>query len=94
MDNKAAIEKEEEKYKCSKYLEKMLQDNKKIHKLMDSITDMGCKIPSDFFLCRSCDASISGGFSVPLDKEGHDKFMPQVIDLFRIYGADSFSCYF
>jgi len=48
---------------CMRKLELATARNSKVHKLIDAIQGLGCMIPSDFFLCRPCEGSISGGFA-------------------------------
>ena len=48
---------------CEKNLEKAFQ-LKAISHLIDSIEELGCKIPPNFFRCRSCPDNISGGFAL------------------------------
>lgn len=64
--------------KCNKLLLKALEKNKNIQKLIDSIEELGCKIPKDFFACRTCDGKISGGFAVNTSP-GSDEFLPKII---------------
>lgn len=52
--------------RCLKMSESAM-GNKKIQKLIDSINNLGCKIPKDFIVCRSCDGNVSGGFVVQSD---------------------------
>ena len=63
--------------KCIYFIKSTLNYNKEARKLVDSIEDLGCKLPTDFFICRTCEKSnISGGFSIPIK----DKvYKPQII---------------
>lgn len=38
--------------KCNEMLYSAVTKNKKVQFLVDSIEALGCKIPSDFFICR------------------------------------------
>ena len=68
---------EEEKTRCEKFLVENLSKNIKILKLVDSIEALGCKLPKDFFVCRKCDDTVSGGFKTPTD--GEVDYKPQVL---------------
>jgi inner membrane protease ATP23 len=62
---------------CLQLVSDTLKYNKTAQKLVDSIQGLGCKIPSNFFVCRSCDsAEISGGFSIPVKGE---PYSPQIV---------------
>jgi len=37
---------------CQNVLEKVMLRNPKIHKLVDAIEELGCKLPSNFISCR------------------------------------------
>jgi mitochondrial inner membrane protease ATP23 len=55
--------------KCMGRLESTIANNRVVHKLIDSINDLGCAIPKDFFVCRPCDYEMTGGFLLPPPKE-------------------------
>ena len=71
-------DKEDEKYQ--KWLAKILQNNEKALKLLDSIEKLGCKLPNNFFQLQKClpDKKMSGGFSV-YTGEQEGKYNPAVI---------------
>ena len=49
-----------------------------LRKLIESIEALGCKIPDDFIVCRSCgEAGISGGFAVP--SSTNQAYKPQIV---------------
>ncbi len=50
--------------KCTSRLKTVLEKNERVHKLIDAIEGLGCKVPSDFFSCRPCEDKVSGGFVV------------------------------
>jgi len=63
--------------KCIDFIKSTLNYNKEARKLVDSIEDLGCKLPKDFFICRTCEKSnISGGFSIPIKGKF---YKPQII---------------
>lgn len=41
-----------ENKRCQEMLSEAVEKNEKIHKLIDSIQDLGCTIPKNFFSCR------------------------------------------
>lgn len=51
--------------KCMGRLESTVENNRVVHKLLDSIAALGCNIPKDFFVCRKCDCDMTGGFLLP-----------------------------
>ena len=63
--------------RCASYLDETLRTNITVHKLMDSISALGCKIPTDFMVCRKCDGDISGGFLVETEK--NKDYKPQIV---------------
>lgn len=67
--------------KCNEMLLKAVTNNTKIQKLIDNIETLGCKIPKDFFVCRPCDANITGGFTVSdnSNKSNNETYRPQII---------------
>lgn len=38
--------------RCQEMLANAVKNNEKIHKLVDSIEELGCSIPKNFFSCR------------------------------------------
>lgn len=73
----AAAARKQEQEMCQSFVSYTLQHNKTAQKMIDSIESLGCKLPKNFFLCRSCDgADISGGFSIPVKGE---PYSPQVV---------------
>jgi mitochondrial inner membrane protease ATP23 len=79
MSNTNAEEDTKRNDRCRGLLESTLKNNKKVHKLLDGISELGCKIPKDFFSCQSCptDIPIAGGFSIC---SGDEKdYKPQVV---------------
>jgi hypothetical protein len=67
--------------KCNTLLAKALATNPHIQKLVDSIDVLGCTIPKDFFACRQCDATITGGFAINTSEDGAGTFLPKVSKL-------------
>lgn len=65
--------------KCMKVLEYTMVNNTKVHKLIDAISNLGCKLPSDFLLCRPCDAEISGGFVASSNPSQSSIYKPQIV---------------
>ena len=51
--------------KCMGRLESTIAGNRVVHKLIESINELGCSIPKDFFVCRKCDYDMTGGFLLP-----------------------------
>ena len=65
--------------RCVKKLEGALSRNEKARRLLTSIEALGCALPKDFFVCRSCEgAAISGGFKVPNSAKS-EGYSPQII---------------
>lgn len=64
--------------KCNSMLEYAVTKNKKIQKLIDSIEELGCSLPRDFFACRPCEAEITGGFRVEGSPVSDKEYSPQV----------------
>lgn len=50
---------------CMSRLEGTVANHRIVHTLLDSISSLGCKLPKDFFVCRNCDADMTGGFMLP-----------------------------
>lgn len=63
-----SLEEDEHHKRCTMMLEAGVIGNRKIHQLIDSIEELGCRIPKDFFACRPCTGEISGGFAVQRGK--------------------------
>ena len=63
---------------CRGFIEHTLKYNQTARKLVDSIEELGCEIPSDFFVCRPCGAEmgITGGFAVPSPGQ---TYKPQIV---------------
>lgn len=80
-----SYQEDEDRFKCEKYLEHYLSENPRVQKLIDAIDPStanpdavpGCKIPEAFFVCRNCDANISGGFAAATG-QGED-YKPEVV---------------
>ena len=51
--------------KCMERLELTISTNRYAQKVLDSITDLGCALPADFFVCRPCENDMFGGFMTP-----------------------------
>ena len=66
--------------KHKKWLEKVLINNEKALKLLDSIEKIGCKLPDSFFKLQACppDKNMSGGFLV-YTGEKNGKYNPAVV---------------
>ena len=62
---------------CKKALELAVTSNKTIQKMIESIENLGCKLPENFFACRPCDENISGGLLTNSAKA--KDYKPQVI---------------
>jgi inner membrane protease ATP23 len=86
MEAKPAAETTESKEhtKCTTLLKLALGRNKKVMRLIDSIEQLGCPLPTDFLSCHQCppDQSISGGFAVysqNQEQQGPGAYKPQVL---------------
>lgn len=64
--------------KCLKRLELATGQNRTVHKLVDALEGLGCKIPPDFLVCRKCPPGISGGFAVH-DSANPGAYKPQIV---------------
>jgi len=49
---------------CPRRLKAVLQSDERVHRLIDAIEALGCKVPESFISCRPCPAHVSGGFVV------------------------------
>jgi hypothetical protein len=65
--------------KCNAMLHAAVTLNPKVQKMIDSIEALGCTIPKNFFICRPCDAEISGGFNVGSSQTKESGYQPQII---------------
>ncbi|KAJ1434525.1 peptidase M76 [Ochromonadaceae sp. CCMP2298] len=65
--------------KCNAMLHAAVTLNPKVQKMIDSIEALGCTIPKSFFICRPCDAEISGGFNVGSSQTKESGYQPQII---------------
>lgn len=70
------IETEDHK-KCMNRLELTIASNRIVRKLLDSITDLGCELPPNFFVCRTCEKEMTGGFLLP--QKGSTVYNPKLI---------------
>jgi inner membrane protease ATP23 len=72
--------------RCRGMLEKCVQNDERVHTIIDAIEDMGCPIPKDFFVCRSADkstANVGGQFQSyrrdPKNDPSSDSKLPQIV---------------
>lgn len=63
------MSKSEDHSKCMSRLEYLVAKNPRVHKMLDAIEELGCKIPENFFSCRKCSGPVSGGFT-PRNDDG------------------------
>jgi inner membrane protease ATP23 len=73
-----AIAETDEQKKCLKRLGGTVEHNMVVHKLMDSIVNLGCKLPEEFLSCRKCGPHMSGGFLLPQQGK-EDSYVPKVV---------------
>ncbi len=65
---------------CEKRIDYAIKNNNTVLFLLNSIEKLGCKLPNDFFICRTCPEEISGGITVPNSlEEAKKSYKPQVI---------------
>ena len=68
MDNRNSTDKSKsiatEHTKCVALQAHVLEKDEEVHKMIDSIEALGCKLPPNFFTCRKCTLDITGGFKV------------------------------
>lgn len=63
--------------KCMSRLELTIAGNRHAQLILDSITDLGCALPPDFFVCRKCEQEMTGGFLLP--QKGSAVYNPKII---------------
>lgn len=51
--------------KCVERLETAITSHNHIKKVLNEIENLGCQLPADFFVCRTCDFEMTGGFLLP-----------------------------
>lgn len=49
---KGTLEKSKDTKRCEQRLEFTIAKNKNVHRLLEAIEGLGCKLPTDFFACR------------------------------------------
>jgi len=64
--------------RCLRRLELATASNRVVHKLVDALEKLSCKIPPDFLVCRQCPPGISGGFAVH-DPAQVGVYKPQIV---------------
>ena len=62
---------------CMNRLELTIKSNRTVQKMLDSLTELGCELPKDFFVCRPCVSETTGGFLLP--KKGSAVYNPKII---------------
>lgn len=62
---------------CMNRLEYTIATNWHAQKVLDGITDLGCKLPPNFFVCRTCEQEMAGGFLLP--EKGSKVYNPKII---------------
>jgi Peptidase M76 family len=63
--------------KCMARLEVTIATNWHAQKILDGITELGCKLPPNFFVCRTCEQEMTGGFLLP--ERGSKVYNPKII---------------
>ena len=63
--------------KCVERLETAITSHNHIKKVLDAIENLGCQLPADFFVCRTCEFEMTGGFLLP--SKGSKTYNPKII---------------
>lgn len=62
---------------CMDRLETAITSHNHIKKVLDELDNLGCKLPKDFFVCRTCEFEMTGGFLLPT--KGSKVYNPKII---------------
>ena len=63
--------------KCISRLEFLVSKNPRVHRMLEAIEGLGCEIPKNFFSCRSCDGTVSGGFTPNTGEDS--RYVPKTV---------------
>ena len=78
-----SVDSSEDHKRCISRLEGTIANHRIVHKLLDSITSLGCSLPKDFFLCRKCDYDMTGGLMLPSasssQAKSNETYQPRIV---------------